>query len=63
MHEQRQLSDSELQKLRDDITEKERRRWLCRLIRTAAAWTAGTLAAILSLTDGAIRLVDWLTRK
>ena len=57
------LTDSEIQKLRDDIAETEKRRWLCRLIRTGAAWTAGTVAALLSLADGAIRLAEWVTRK
>jgi len=60
---QKPLSDSEVQKLRDDLAETERRRWLYRLIRTGLAWIAGTLAAVLSLANGARDFVEWVTRK
>jgi hypothetical protein len=60
---QKPLSDSEIQKLRDDIAEAERRRWLRRLIRTAAAWTAGLAAGFLTLVDAGMRVAEWVTRK
>jgi hypothetical protein len=61
--QQQQLTDSEIQKLRNEISEAERRRWLLRLVRTGAAWIVGTLAAALSLVNGALDLVEWVTKK
>ena len=57
------LSDSELQKLRDELAESEKWKWLRRLIRTALAWTAGTITFAIAVTDAGIRLAEWVTRK
>lgn len=60
MNEQQKLTDSEIQKLRDDIKERDRRDWLWRIVRTGFAWGAGTLAAALSLFASARDLWQWL---
>ena len=60
MNEQQQLTDSEIQKLRDDIKERDRRDWLWRIVRTGLAWGACTLAAALSLFSNAKELWQWL---
>jgi hypothetical protein len=57
------LTDSEIQKLREDIAENERRRWLSRLIRTAGAWTVGIAAGFLTLVDAGMKVAEWVTRK
>ena len=57
------LTDSEIQKLREDIAETERRRWLFRLMRTAGAWTVGIAAGLVTLADAAMRAVEWATKK
>jgi len=57
------LSDSEIQALRDEIAESEKRRWLRRLIRTVGAWIGGTLVVLLSLANGVREVVDWATKK
>jgi hypothetical protein len=61
--EQKPLSDSEIQKLRDDIADTERRRWLYRLIRTGAAWTVGVIAATGATIDAIKKAVDVVTGK
>ena len=60
MDEQQKLTDSEIQKLRDDIKDRDRRDWLWKTIRTGLAWGAGTLAAALSLFSGIKDIWQWL---
>ena len=60
MNEQQQLTDSEIQKLRDNIKERDRRDWLWRIVLTGLAWGAGTLAAAASLISNAKELWQWL---
>jgi len=60
---QNPLSDSEIQKLRDDLAESERYAWLRRLIRTGVAWTAGILTGIVVWAEAAGKIFDWVTKK
>lgn len=59
--EKKPLSDSEIQKLREDIADTEKRKWLYRLIRTGAAWTVGVIAAMGATIDGIKKVVDAVT--
>jgi hypothetical protein len=64
MNEKRKtLSDSELQHLREAIDENEKRKWLCRLIRTGAAWAAATVITAAATIDAAKRIFDGVTGK
>jgi hypothetical protein len=57
------LSDSEVQHLRESIDESEKRRWLCRLIRTGAAWAAATVITAAATIDAAKRIFDGVIEK
>ena len=63
MDEKKALSDSEIQKLRSDLAETEKRRWLYKLIRTGAAWTAGVVITAAATFRSIADFVDWATRK
>jgi hypothetical protein len=54
------FTDSEIQRWREADEEREHRRWLWKMIRTGAAWAVGTLAALLSLAQGAKDAWTWL---
>ena len=60
---QKPLSASEIKALRDELARQEKLTWLRRLIRTGAAWTAGTMTAAWALVDAGSKFVEWVTRK
>ena len=57
------LSATEIQALREELARAEKLTWLRRLIRTGAAWTAGTMTAAWALVDAAEKFADWVIRK
>lgn len=61
--EKKPLSDSEIQKLRDEIAETDRRKWLYQLIRTGAAWIAGVVITAAAALKSIQEIVGWGTGK
>jgi hypothetical protein len=57
------LSDSEIQKLRESVDENEKRQWLCKLIRTGAAWAAAAVITAAATMDAAKRIFDGVAGK
>ena len=57
------LSDSEIQKLREDIAAAEKRRWLWRIVRTGAAWAAGVTIATAATVRSIKDMLDWVSGK
>ena len=56
---QKPLSASEIRALRDELARQEKLTWLRRLLRTGAAWTAGTLTAAWAMLDDQSPSLFW----